>query len=269
MGEGVKNILIKAPYWGDTGYAVVNRNIIFSLYKLGYNIYLEPVIWASNDAKLTPEVEALLAKIQENGIVNVPVYDDCIILNLTMPELYHIKMRGQNIGWYIFEADRVPNVWVEAIKRMDGIIVPTEFHKKQVLDIGYTGKIYILQEGVNPELFNPEVKPILKTGKFTFLTVAVAQERKRWREIITCYLEEFNKEKTCLLLKLTPTGLTLASAITNHIKQERARTGSNAEIILRTTPIDGCLAGLYASANCYISLGNEGLDCPACEAIAC
>jgi glycosyltransferase involved in cell wall biosynthesis len=269
MGAGMKNILIKAPYWGDTGYAVVNRNIIFSLYKLGYNIYLEPIHWASNDAKLTPEVETLLAKIQENRIVNVPVYDDCVILNLTMPELYCIKMRGQNIGWYIFEADRVPSVWVDAIKQMDGIIVPTEFHRQQVLDIGYTGKIYMLREGVNPALFNLKVKPMLKTGKFTFLTVAVTQERKRWREIVTCYLEEFNKEKTCLLLKLYPTGYVSVSDIKKHIKQERSRTGSNAEIILRTKSIDGNLAELYASADCYVSLGSEGWDLPLTEAIAC
>ena len=265
----VKNIIVKAPVLGDTGYATMNRNIVITLHKLGYNVYIEHVGWASNDTPLMPEAERVLAEIEQKGKTNVPVYDSFVNINLTMPELYCVKLRGENIGLYLFEADRVPNVWVDNIMSMDGIIVPTEFHKQQVLDIGYTGKIYKLKLGVNPLFYNPEVKPIIKTDKFTFLFVAVAQERKRWQEVITCYLEEFNKEKVSLILKLTPTGTAPAYAIEAYIQQEKARTGSNVEIVLRTKTIEGCLAGLYRSADCYISLGSEGWDLPAQEAIAC
>jgi glycosyltransferase involved in cell wall biosynthesis len=269
MGENMKNMLIKAPCRGDTGYATVNRNIIINLHKLGYNIFLEPTHWAENNMPVTRDEDFFLRQIESRGLSNIPVYDDAIILNLVMPELYRAKMRGYNLGWYIFEADRVPATWVDAINSMDGIVVPTEFHKQQVLDIGFTGKTYLLREGINPEMYHPGIEPMIKTGKFTFLTVAIAQERKHWREIITCYLEEFDKEKACLILKLAPTGYAPANKIQEYILKERKRTGSNAEIILRTKSIPGSLAGLYASANCYVSLGAEGWDCPLAESIAC
>ena len=266
----LRPILVKAPFLGDTGYATVNRNIAIALHKLGYKVYIEHVKWASNNTPVMPEEgKTLLGIEQTNGKVNVPVYDDCIVLNLTMPELYRIKMRGENIGWYIFEADRVPNIWINAIKSMDGIIVPTEFHKKQILEIGYSGKIYMLREGINPAYYNANIKPMMNTGKFTFLFVAIAQERKRWKEVITCYLEEFNKEKVSLILKLSPTRFASFPMIEEYIKHEKQRTDSNAEIIIRTKSIPGNLAELYASADCYVALSNEGFNLPLVESIAC
>jgi glycosyltransferase involved in cell wall biosynthesis len=152
---------------------------------------------------------------------------------------------------------------------MDSMIVPTETHKQQVKDIGFTGEIYKLNYGVNPDMYKLGINPLIKTNKFTFLMVAVAQERKRWREVIAGYLETFNKERVSLILRLVPTGTASISVIENHIKEERKRTGSVAEIIMRATPIPVNLSGLYSSANCIISLGAEGWDLPLMEAIAC
>ncbi|MFA6006073.1 MAG: hypothetical protein WC775_06370 [Patescibacteria group bacterium] len=269
LGKMLKNIIVKAPVLGDTGYATMNRNIVIALYKSGFNVFLEHVQWASNNTPIMPEEDAIIREIESRGKTNVPVYDDFVNLNLTMPELFCRRLRGTNIGLYLFEADRVPNVWVENIKQMHNIIVLTEFHKRQVQEIGFTGHIYKFNLGVNFDLYNTEAKPMINTGKFTFLMVAVAQERKRWKEVVTCYLETFKDEKVCLILKLQPTGHASEHFIKQYISKERARTESNAEIILRTKPIAGNLAGLYRSANCYIALSNEGWDMPGCEAIAC
>jgi hypothetical protein len=269
LGKMLKNIMVKAPVLGDTGYATMNRNILIALHKSGFNVFLEHVQWASNATPIMPEEDVIIREIEGRGKTGIPVYDDFVNMNLTMPELFCKKLRGTNIGLFLFEADRVPNVWIENIKQMDGIIVLTEFHKRQVQEIGFTGHIYKLNLGVNFDIYNTEAEPIIKTGKFTFLMVAVAQERKRWKEVVTCYLETFKNEKVCLILKLQPTGHASENFIKEYIRKEKERTGSTAEIILRTKPIDGNLAGLYRSANCYVALSNEGWALPACEAIAC
>ena len=183
------NFLIRAPFRGSSGYANVNRNIILALHKLGHRVFLEPIIWASDNTQLSEEEETRLAVIEKDNYLNIPSYEDTLILNLTIPELYKQKSQGVNIGWYIFEADRVPENWKKHINKMDAIITPTQFNLQQLRTAGYEKPIFLLKEGVNYRLFNPEIKPLFRKDKFSFLLVAVAQERKRWREVITGYLE--------------------------------------------------------------------------------
>ena len=263
------DILIRAPYRGDSGYAVVNRNVIISLLRQGHRLYLEPIAWASNNTPCTEEEMVWLALAERNGYMNIPPHDDIVNLNLTMPELYNIKMRGKNVGYYIFEADRVPEKWKQHIMRTDEMMTPTKWNADQLRAIGYKKPIHIMHCGVNPKIYNPAVEPLLKSNKFTFLTVGVAHERKRWREAVSCYLDAFKEEDVRLILKLQPTRHATLSDIEQWVSQERARTGSKAEITLNTKSIAGSLAPLYTSTDCVVSLGAEGWCLPIAEGIAC
>lgn len=265
----MKNVLLRCPYRGSLGYAVVNRNIIFALNEAGVNVYLEPVMWASDNTPLPPEEENILREIESDKYMNVPPYEDVVNMQLVIPDLYNIKMRGLNIGWYIFEANRVPEPWKEKLFMMDALITPTHFNHQQLRQAGYNKPIFILQEGVNPYYYNPTIKPLLPSKKFTFIFVAIAHERKRWKEVISSYLEVFNNEKVRLILKLHPTRDATDIEIKRHIQQERERTGSKAEILLSIKDMAGTLAPLYTSADCYISVSNEGWGLPAMESIAC
>jgi glycosyltransferase involved in cell wall biosynthesis len=263
-------ILVRAPYRGDSGYAVVNRNIIISLARSGHELYFEPVVWASNTCPVTQEEEVFLAWAERNGYMNIPPDDNILTLNLTIPELYNLKMRGKNVGWYIFEADRVPERWKFYIDQMDEIITPTKFNADQLIAMGYKKPIHILHEGINPKIYNPEVEPVFKSDKFTFLFVGIAHERKRWKEVISCFFETFKtQEDVRLILKLQPTPHATAGEIEKHIQDEKNRTGSVAEIKLCTRPIDGSLASIYTSTDCFVSIAAEGFCLPAIESIAC
>lgn len=264
------NILARAPYRGMTGYATMNRNILIELAKMGHRIYLEPIYWASNNVPATSEEEAFMAFMERNGYMNIPSYEDITTLHLTMPEIYNYKLRGKNIGWYIFEADRVPERWKNFILYTDEIMTPTQFNAEQVRAIGYDKPIHIMHCGVNPKIYNLEVEPLLKKdNKFTFLSVGVAHERKRWKETISCYLEEFSGEPVRLIMKLEPTRHATAIEIEQHIRAEKARTGSDADVMLYTKAFCGSLAPLYASADCFVSVAGEGWCLPASESVAC
>ncbi|MCX5642462.1 MAG: glycosyltransferase [Candidatus Omnitrophica bacterium] len=213
--------------------------------------------------------EKLLSQIEREAYLNVPTYDDILNLNLIIPPLYSPKSRGLNLGWYIFEADRVPAGWIPFLQQMDGVVTPTRFHFDQLRVAGYEKPVYILHEGVNPGFFGPGSTPLLPKDKFSFLLAAIAHPRKRWKTLVTAFLEEFSSDRVRLLLKLQPTRLATIPVIEQYITSERERTGSKAEIVLSFNPIPGSLAPLYASADCYVSVAPEGWGLPQMEAIAC
>lgn len=264
-----RGILFRGPYKGDAGYAVGNRNYMFALAGAGNNIYLEPTQWGTNDIPLHPIEEKLLLQMERQAYLNVPVYEDILNLNMTIPPLYRPKARGFNLGWYIFEADRVPEAWIPYIQQMDEMVTPTRWGFDQLRAAGYEKPIHILNMGVNPAFYRTGITPLLSSDKFSFLMVAVAHPRKRWQETVTSFLESFSNERVRLILKLQPTRHANPAVIEQHIASERERAGSKAEILLSFKAIPGSLAPLYSSADCYVSIGSEGWGLPAIESIAC
>jgi glycosyltransferase involved in cell wall biosynthesis len=230
---------------------------------------MEPTEWGSNTTQLHPIEEKLLSQMERQAYLNVPVYEDMLNFNMTIPPLYSPKSRGVNIGWYIFEADRVPEAWIPFIQQMDEMITPTHWKFNQLRIAGYEKPIHILNMGVNPAFYRPGIAPMLPSDKFSFLLVAVAHPRKRWREVVTSFLESFSNERVRLILKLQPTRFATIPVIERYITSERERTGSKAEIILSFSAVPGSLAPLYSSADCYVSVSLEGWNLPACESIAC
>jgi glycosyltransferase involved in cell wall biosynthesis len=243
---------------------------ILSMFANDIQFALEPTAWASDASALSVEEESVLSVLEKRFMGNVPPDSETVLLNMTIPPLFSTKMRGINVGLYMFEANKVPDSWVEKLRSMDYLITLTEFNRKQLEDAGIQKEVFMLPASIEPTLFHPGIEPMLPKGdKFSFLHVSVAHPRKRWKTIITSFLEEFDKEPVRLILKLEPTVHGTKQEIDDFIGKVRTATGSKAEIFLCTSRIDGNIASLYTSADCYVSISAEGFCLPAFEAVAC
>ena len=90
-------------------------------------------------------------------------------------------------------------------------MVASEFIKRVLIENGVTTCVKVIPNGVNSDLFDGNIKPMmLKTKKqFKFLSVSSGFPRKGIDVLIRAYTEEFdNEDNVCLVIKTFPTFIT-------------------------------------------------------------
>ena len=117
-----------APVYDPSGYATAAHDYIFSLNRLGAKVKVEPVTyWSPIKGGLTEEQEELLRALEQT-----PISSDATKIQHMVPDCYHedrdFKTRKMNIGYTVFETDRLPANWVTKMEMMDKIFVPTDFN---------------------------------------------------------------------------------------------------------------------------------------------
>jgi len=265
------------PVDGPTGYDEVTRSLINELYVRGHFVTLvRHTKWTAD--KIEHGFEEILDRCEK---AQYPIDTDFSI-NVCLPEQALLHQAAVNVAYTMFEADKIPNLWLEAIKNLDLILVPTEWNRDAFIDSGVdANKIMVARLGVHPQVYNPGVPPLgmvtdrgrsVADFKHRFLCVQELVSRKNVPSLLRVWSRTVKKEDdACLILKLgSHSGDKLA-----HFKERVLNdlTPAELEIMKETVLIytrllpERAMPSLYSACTHYITMScGEGWGLPECKA---
>ena len=282
------NVIIRAPLLSISGYGVHSRQVFRWLEtRKDFNIFSQIVQWGNTSWMINPDLEGGLV----NRIMSTsrdPSGKADISFQVQLPDEWDSNLAKVNIGVSaVVETDKCNASWVDAINKMDAVIVPSHHIKQTVLNSGtVTTKIFVIGEWFYDNILTDKenILDIDIDTSFNFLSVATftgnepETDRKNLFNTIKWFCESFsNNEDVGLILK---TNFGRGTHIDRHITKNTVRSilgdvrnGDFPKVHL----VHGNLTtdeviGLYRnpSVKCLISLTRgEGFGLPLLEAAAC
>jgi glycosyltransferase involved in cell wall biosynthesis len=208
-----------------------------------------------------------------------------ITLHFTMPHQVVPSDRPLDVNYTMFEATRIPDIWVEAGRRCALVVVPTESSRQAWLASGFPAtRLVTCPLGINPETFGGPTEPltILTQGdtpitgyRVRFLNLSELGPRKNLIGLLRTWLLATRRDDDAILLvKLGRYAPGWFESLLVDLRQVERQAGNSfdlaapVEFLFDLLP-DGDLPRLYATATHYISLSHgEGWDQPMVEAAA-
>ncbi|GEM_PF-727315 len=174
-----------------------------------------------------------------------------------------------------WEFGSLPKQWVEDAKKVDAFWVPSSYVKKVYVESGVPeDKVHVVPNGIDPELFRPDARPIkLKTKKtFKFLFVGGTIHRKGPDVLLRSYCETFGaKDDVCLVIKDFGGGSVYAGqTLEQQIEQLKKQPNAPEILYLNEELPPADLPGLFTACDCLVHpYRGEGFGMPVLEAMAC
>ena len=271
-----RKLKITGPYKGITGYDNHTRYIVKALYKAGLEVGLTDL------PEWSPAKLPLLLQDQWFEQLQRSIDADTHLF-FSMPHQVQSKKGERIINYTMFEANRIPALWVRHSEEHDLIIVPANFCKQAWIDSGVPEeKLIVCPLGVDSKLFNPDVEPHLlyapdgrsvSNFKTRFLNISEASDRKNIIGLLRAWLTVTSAKDDALLI-LKPgfyTQSTKENFRENLMRLEKfiGKSFNQAAPILYIGQIFSSIdmPRLYTSATHYISTSyGEGFDLPMLEA---
>lgn len=266
-------------YKGITGHDNVTRTLVREFCRRGLRVNLHDLPeWGPTSLPLSkrdPWFDQL------NTEVNAAHH-----LFLCMPhQVADGPANVKRINYTMFEADRIPALWVEHSKKHDLIIVPVNACKQAWIESGVPeDKLAVCPLGVDFENFNSRQEPLelaftdgrgLSEFRFRFLNVADSIERKNLFSLLRAWICSTSADDDAVLI-LKP-GFYASGSRSRFFSSLRALEIEIGKKLEQAAPIfflDSVLKAedmprLYSSATHYVSASRgEGFDLPMTEAAA-
>lgn len=268
---------IIAPIFGSSGYASHSRQLANAL---------NEVCDVRLVTQLFPNWE-LQVNDKELEMINKPDSPDRINIIIDLPHNWSAQLNKQkNIGFLVWEGDKIPKHWEECIKdiRVNQVWVPSthvfmaikntlegEDYEKQML----MQKVKIVPHGVNLDWFKPEkIKPEI----FTFLVNKGFRnelDRGGVQHALKAFIQEFKKGEARLILKLNPAYAmpleTVVNIINKYIQECGKLQNEIPEIMFSMENIElKNMTSLYNNSDVLLSPSEaEAFSLPCIESMAC
>jgi hypothetical protein len=206
------NLVIQAPVFSISGYGAHSRDILHSLWmSQKFNMVIIPTGWGatSENANIDPQLLDIIYFCLENKIHQNA---DFIFMHVGIPTEFERKGKW-NIGVTAgLEADYIPLKWVDRCNSMDMVIVPSKFEQKLFTNSGVKAPVYVVEEGVNIDVFKPSTEhlsPLDFKTDWNFLTGGqwlpnrLEEDRKQIGLLLKWFGEEFQSNPNVGLVMKT------------------------------------------------------------------
>jgi len=184
----VRNYTVGKTWEGQSEEPHNNENDFDSLDK---QLLCEQSLWDS-DKKLNNH--PIYSSHGENFIPNLN-----IILNETDHFFYYEEYDGPKIAYNVWESTRQPSQFFNKLKDFDQVWVASNWQRDCTIEQGMNPeKVKVIPEAVDGNTFqpNPSINlPEYKDERFKFILFGRWDYRKSTKEIIECFLQEFNKDE--------------------------------------------------------------------------
>lgn len=146
---------------------------------------------------------------------------------------------GKRIAVTMFESTGLPDGWVDALNRVDAVVVPAQFLVKVFRDNGVSRPIHVVPLGVDEAYLQMERRP-RANRPYTFLTIGDRGARKGWDVAWHGFKSAFgNRDDVKLIIKAREGNLPINSA------------DGNVEVYTADLSVQE-MAGLYARCDCMV-----------------
>jgi glycosyltransferase involved in cell wall biosynthesis len=195
---------------------------------------------------------------------NTPPQDMDFLINFCLLDQAQANPHSINVCYTMFETDKICQGWVEAAKRLDLIVVPSEFNRITFTQSGIPEhKVIVCPCPMDlDEILNS--KPIgvsdfyhndLNNYKHRFLNVSEYITRKNIDTLISTWVKSVkNTDNACLLLKLSANSGLKTDCIKEKIDKLTSGNPNAAPIFLITEQLtEAQMLGLYNWCTHYVS----------------
>jgi glycosyltransferase involved in cell wall biosynthesis len=271
----LKALTVRGPFRGPTGYDHHVREFVRELDAQGVAIELQDIPnWGP--ARLPPSArDAWFESLDRPCGAQT-------VLHFCMPHQVTEALSKVHANYTMFEADRVPPFWVEANKRHDVLIVPTESSRRAWVASGMPEhSVHICPLGISPAVFTGDAKPLKLNGwapetyRVRFLNVSEFSARKNLLGLLEAWLMcTAPSDDAVLMIKI---GFYAAGEHERFRREIQSMEDRSGKRLNEAAPVqlihellsDGRMPELYAAATHYISMSHgEGWDQPMVEAAA-
>jgi len=202
---------------------------------------------------------------QPGGDINLTLIDSVSIQNIKE------RLPYPSICYNVWESTEQPQWFIDQFnKYFDYLWVPSEWQRSCSIAQGIPEeKVFVVPEGVDPEVYKPDMNTGNENAEFTFIHVGQWQPRKSTLEIIQSFLKAFPANKS---VRLELSADTLFPS--DNYKSTEERLAANGIIDSRISVIhfeerEAYLRRLQ-SAHCFVSCSrSEGWGLPIQESMAC
>lgn len=246
-------VYYRAPVIDGTGYSETARNLLLGLIDTNkFDIQLDNFDSSMTRADIKPED---FAKLQAAANTKIDMDKGVSIQSILAVEWK--KFCRKNIGYGVFETDRIPKAWVPFCNDMDAIISPSHFNKgifEKREDL--KTPIYVVENGIT-DSFNINVKPIEDfKDKFNVVTVGLLQNRKGFDVVLNAFMHVFkNTSDARLIIKIYTDSQEEIKALKNFIGEMRKHHVAQAPevVIIGSYLKNNVMAQLFKSADLFVT----------------
>ena len=250
------------PYRGCTGYDTLMRSFLREWYAQGHQMATVEFEKWSNMRGPT-EIDPILQETDahaKNGDIDCQFH-----INFSLLDQTRLNPNIMNVCYTMFESSKICPQWVEGAKRLDLIVVPTEFNRKTFAESGIpANKLAVCPCPLDIEKITTPVPIVglkafggedIMKYKHRFLNCSEFINRKNVEQLIQVWCDETKEtDDACLILKLNSnSGVKL-----DFFKQKVEQCVKNkkcAPIFLFTKFInDNLMLALYQNCTHYISM---------------
>ena len=199
----MKKVIVRAPLLSVSGYGEHSRQIFQWAKSIDtWTVQTQVLNWGNTSWIINPAAENGLIKEIMSCSTNQPSGFD-ISIQVQLPNEWDPKIASYNIGvTAAVETDRCNPAWIEAVNKMNVVIVPSEHVKKTLVSSGnVTTPIHVIGEWYMPEIDNAPSFDLPLSTSFNFLIVSqmTAQnsldDRKNILDTLKWMLDVFKDSK--------------------------------------------------------------------------
>ena len=197
--------------------------------------------------------------------------DERIIIYHCIPNIQKRVPRNgkRSIGFATYETFLPPENWVDILNKNDGIITPSNFNYKIFAHMNIKKPLYYIPHCLDFRIYHPDVKPLKKYDKFTFLFMGIWRERKGYKQLLEAWYREFTDKDGVQLVVKTDRPKQVEEYCSN-LRKEMGINKGFAPIFFENKVFDeSMLPSFIKSADCLVSptmgegFGYPGLQCMA------
>jgi len=192
----------------SSGYAQFARGWAAAMHRAGWDISLEPISFEqahSSHGEYGEICSSLLSKGPRKADVNIVNMIPKVFQSFKKPDC-------TNIGYTMFEASKIPDIWVQQCNQMDAILVPCQWNKDTFIRSGVKVPVEVVTPGIDPDLYPIKRQNSANKQNFKFYSIFQWSERKNPSALIRAFISAFHGN--------SQVSLTIKTYLRSHSKEE-------------------------------------------------
>lgn len=263
----------------QTGYATAGRQLIRHLEQLGQNVHYS-FLYGTKYSE--PACEDVLVEYIRQTRTMVP---GGVQIVFGQGDVANKNSGDYKICFTMLETDSLPAEWVKQLNGMDEVWVPSQFNKTTFTNAGVNVPIYVFPFGIDPNYFNPNIKPLPAkyNQPLNFVSVGEWGERKNFLPLIHAFKLAFRdhplKEQVGLTVRYTNNDMALNPPVIEQLRKlpkildaphVRLIKNDNQDPHVNQQIPSYKMGSLYKLGDIFVlPTSGEGFGLPIFEALAC